>query len=69
MSLFESVLERIKAIPQHHAERRLTKEVMAEYADDPTVQFEQFKPHDENAPHGINQPEEMAVTSADPVAD
>lgn len=69
MSLLNSVLDRLKALPQHHAERKLTKEVMAEYANDSTVEFEQFNPRQENAPHGINTPDEMAVTDAESVAD
>lgn len=69
MTLLGSAIDRVKAIPQHRAERKLTKQVLAEYANDPDVVFEQFAPRDENAPHGVNVPDEMAVTDADPDTD
>jgi hypothetical protein len=62
------ITDRIEEIKQHHQAKKLRKEAVKEYANDPDVEFHYVAPEAYDAPHGVNTPEEM-THSADPVAD
>lgn len=61
--------DKVRFAGQARHERKLVKKVLHEYADDPTVTFVDAPPEPEDGPHGVNVPDEMAVTDAEPVAD
>lgn len=62
------IAEYIEGVKQHHHANRLRAASEREYANDPDVVFHDNAPMSEDAPHGVNTPEEMTY-SADPVAD
>ncbi len=60
--------EYVQGVKQHHHANVLRRTAVKEYEDDPDVVFHDQDPESQDAPHGVNTPEEMSY-SADPVAD
>lgn len=64
MGKIQNIKNVVEEARQHHHERRLNKDALKEYADDPDVEFVFVSDvEDHNAPHGVNLPGEMEVSA------